>query len=116
VGAGLCGTAGEAQKSEMRRQVIYDQEARLEFEDAVEWYNEREPGLGERFRRDVDATIERILKDPERFSFSGRTIHKARLETFDKYNIHFRIKPEFIVVVAVFHGARAPARLRRRLK
>lgn len=112
----MCGVAGEAQKKEMRREVIFDREARFEFENAVEWYDEREPGLGDRFRRDVGATLERILRDPDHFSFSGQTIHKARLEIFDKYNIHFRIKPAFIVVVAVFHGARAPARLRRRLK
>jgi len=100
----------------MRRQVIFDREARLEFEDAVEWYNEREPGLGDRFRAEVNASLQRILQDPERFPFSGRTIHKARVETFDKYNIHFCIEPDFIGVVAVFHGARNPAELRRRLK
>jgi plasmid stabilization system protein ParE len=100
----------------MRRQVIFDREARLEFEDAIEWYDEREPGLGDRFKAEVNATIQRILEDPERFPFSGRTIHKARVETFNKYNVHFRIKPDFIVLVAVFHGARKPARLRRRLK
>ena len=100
----------------MRRQVIFDREARVEFEDAVAWYNEREPGLGDRFTDEVNATIQRILKDPERFPLSGRTVHKARLETFDKYNIHFRIKPDFIGVVAVFHGARKPGQLRRRLK
>lgn len=100
----------------MRRQVIFDPEARLEFEDAVEWYDEREPGLGDRLKVEVNATIRRILDDLERFPFSGRTIRKARVETFDKYNVHFRIKPGYIVVVAVFHGARKPARLRRRLK
>jgi plasmid stabilization system protein ParE len=100
----------------MRRKIIFDREARVEFEDAVEWYDEQEAGLGDRFKREVHAILKRILEDPERFQFSGRTVRKARVETFDKYNIHFRIERGFIGVVAVFHGARMPARLRRRLK
>lgn len=68
----------------MRRQVIFDPEARLEFENAVAWYNEREPGLGGRFAAEVNATIERILKDPERFPLRGRKVHRASVETFKK--------------------------------
>ena len=100
----------------MRRRVIFDLEARLEFEDAIEWYDEREPGLGDRFKAEVLATIQRILKDPERFPLRGRKVRRASVETFKKYNILFRIEPNFIVVAAIFHGARNPARLRRRLK
>jgi plasmid stabilization system protein ParE len=100
----------------MRRQVIFDLEARLEFENAVAWHNEREPGLGDRFEAEIDATIQRILKDPERFPLRSKTIRRASVETFKKYSILFRIEPDFIEVAAVFHGARNPARLRRRLK
>jgi plasmid stabilization system protein ParE len=100
----------------MRRKVIFDLEARLEFEDAVVWYNEREPGLGNRFEAEVNATIQRILKDPERFPLRGSKIRRTPVETFNKYSILFRIEPDFIGVAAVFHGARDPAQLRRRLK
>jgi plasmid stabilization system protein ParE len=100
----------------MRRQVIFDLEARLEFENAVAWYNEREPGLGDRFAAEVNATIGRIVKDPERFPRRGKTLRRASVETFKKYSILFRIEPEFIGVAAVFHGARNPSGLRQRLK
>jgi plasmid stabilization system protein ParE len=100
----------------MRRQVIFDLEARLEYESAVAWYNEREPGLGDRFAAEIDATIQRIQNDPERFPLRGKTIRRAPVETFKKYSLLFRIEPKFIGVAAVFHGARNPARLRRRLK
>ena len=33
----------------MRRQIIFDAEPRMEFEDAVIWYNAQQPGLGDRF-------------------------------------------------------------------
>ena len=46
----------------MRRQIIFDGEARLEFEEAVIWYNARQPGLGDRFESEVHATFQRILQ------------------------------------------------------
>jgi plasmid stabilization system protein ParE len=100
----------------MRRQVIFDLEARLEFEEAIACYNDREPGMGDRFKAEVQATIQRILKDPERFPLRGRKVRHAPVHTFKKYTILFHINPDFIGVAAVFHGARNPARLRRRLK
>jgi plasmid stabilization system protein ParE len=100
----------------MPRRVIFDREARLEFKDAVAWYNERETKLGDRFEVEVHAAFQRILQDPERFQRISRTIHKAGVDVFDKYNIYFRIEPDFIGVVSVFHVARNPAELRRRLK
>ncbi len=100
----------------MRREIILDPEARLEFEDAVAWYDERELRLGDRFAAEVHAAFQRILQDPERFQLVGRTIRKARVEVFDKYTIYFRVEPDFISVVSVFHGSRNPAELRRRLK
>jgi len=100
----------------MPRKIIFDVEARLEFEDAVVWYNEREPGLGYRFEAELHAALQRILRDPERFQLISGTIHKAGVEVFDKYKIYFRIEPDFIGIVSVFHGARDPSELRRRLK
>jgi len=100
----------------MRRQIIFDAEARLEFEDAVIWYNEQKPGLGDRFEAEIHATLQRILKTPERFRAVSGRIHQARVEVFKKYSVYFRIEPDFIGIVSVFHGARNPTELRRRLK
>jgi plasmid stabilization system protein ParE len=100
----------------MHRQVIFDAEARLEFEEAVVWYDTQQPGLGDRFEAEVHATFQRILANPERFRAVSRQIRQARVEVFQKYSIYFRLEPDFIGVVSVFHGARNPAELRRRLR
>lgn len=100
----------------MSRKVIFDAEARLEFEEAVAWYEEQKPGLGDRFEAEVHATLQRILQNPERFKPAGRTIREARVEVFKKYRVYFRIEPDFIGIVSVFHSSRNPAELRRRLK
>ena len=100
----------------MPRQIIFDVEARLEFEDAIIWYDEQQPGLGDRFESHVHATLQSILKDPERFKLVSRTIRQARVEVFDKYSVYFRVEPNFIGIVSIFHGARNPDELKRRLR
>jgi plasmid stabilization system protein ParE len=100
----------------MSRQVIFDLQARLEFEEAVVWYDGQQPGLGDRFEDAVHATVQLILQNPERFKPVSQTIRVARVGIFKNYSVFFRVRPDFIGIVSVFHGARNPAELRRRLK
>jgi len=100
----------------MPRQIIFDAEARLEFEDAVIWYEAQQPGLGDRFEAEVHAAFHRILQNPERFKLVSERTRRIRVEVFTKYSVYFRVEPDFIGIVSVFHGSRNPAELRRRLK
>ena len=100
----------------MKRQIIFAPLARLEFEDAVAWYNEQRPDLGEEFRLEVNATLQQILKTPERFRPATRFTHKVNLQRFHKYSIYYSIELDAINVASIFHGSRNPAELRRRLK
>ena len=100
----------------MPRQIIFNAEARLEFEDAIIWSDEQQPGLGDRFESHVHTTLQSILKDPERFKLISRTTRQARVEVFDKYIVYFRVEPNFIGIVSVFHGVRNPDELKRRLR
>jgi plasmid stabilization system protein ParE len=99
----------------MKREVIFAPLARLEFEDAVAFYGNREPGLSERFQDEVDKILEQILQSPERFRAVSPTIRKATSRQFP-YSIYYTIEPKGINVVSVFHGARNPEELDRRLK
>ena len=99
----------------MRREIISAPEARLEFEGAVAWYEDQQPGLGDRFAAEIHATLRRILQNPERFRLVGSTVRKARVQIFP-YNVYYHVEDDFIGVVSVFHGKRDPAELRRRIK
>jgi plasmid stabilization system protein ParE len=101
----------------MSFRVIYDSEATFEFREAVAWYEGQAEGLGVRFILEVDAVITAIASQPFRFSRAGRKARKARLLGW-AYSIYFVVNEPHseIKVVAVWHGARNPAELRRRLK
>jgi plasmid stabilization system protein ParE len=99
----------------MRREIIFAPLARLEFEDAVVWYESQRPGLGDEFRIEVREILERVLTFPETFRLASPTTHKVTLQKFP-YSIYYSIEPNAINIVSVFHGARNPAELHARLK
>ena len=101
----------------MSFRVIHDSEATFEFREAVAWYEGQAEGLGVRFTLEVDAVITAISFQPLRFSKAGHKSRKARVHGWP-YSIYFVINEAHaeIKVIAVWHGARNPAELRRRLK
>jgi len=98
----------------MKREIIFAPLARLEFEDAAAWYEEQRLDLGDEFRITVNDALQQILKCPERFRLAAPTTHKVTLRRFP-YSIYYSIELDAINVTSIFHGARNPEELRRRL-
>jgi toxin ParE1/3/4 len=101
----------------MSFRVIHESEAAHEFREAVAWYEGQSEGLGVRFIVDVDNVIAAISSKPLRFSKAGRESRRAQVPGWP-YTVYFAVnKPHSeIKVIAVWHGARNPADLHRRLK
>jgi plasmid stabilization system protein ParE len=98
--------------------VVMEAEAEREFIDAVNFYDERQPGVGQRFARDLRAFFKVACKNPERFRLVSRLTRKARLPKPWPYSVFFVIKPAAsqIIISTLWHDSRNPAELRRRLK
>jgi plasmid stabilization system protein ParE len=96
--------------------VIFKSAARLEFDEAVAWYEGERTGLGEEFKLEVKSALQRALANPELFQRVRGRAQRIRLRRFNKYAIYFAIKDDVFSILSVFHGARNPAELRRRLK
>ena len=99
----------------MKRAIVFAPMARLEFEDAVAWYEEQHAGLGDQFRIEVNAALQQVLKSPKRFRLVSPSIHKVALKRFRKYSLYYSVEPNAINVIAIFHGSRSPAELEHRL-
>ena len=97
----------------MKPEVFFRRIARREFEESIQWYDRQEPGLGHRFRLEVQSYLDRIAASPERFPKVRDEVRRAVLRVFP-FKIHYIIEEDSIVVLAVFHGSRNPDALRRR--
>ena len=101
----------------MSFRVIHDTEATFEFREAVAWYESQAEGLGVQFTLEVDNVIAAISSQPLRFSKASRKSRRAQVLGWP-YTIYFAVNAEHreIKVLAIWHGARNPTELRRRLK
>lgn len=81
--------------------------ARAEFDEAFDWYERQQPGLGVRFADHVQRVFESIAAMPELHATVYRDVRKVLVKPFP-YSVIYRIRGERVVVLAVFHGKRDP--------
>lgn len=91
----------------MARGFIVRPLAETDLEQAANWYDEEQAGLGSRFLNDVDQVFERIRERPQQFPAVSGDIRRALLHTFP-YAVYFRQTDETIRVLAVLHLRRRP--------
>jgi plasmid stabilization system protein ParE len=102
----------------MSFRAVIEKEAEQEFVEAVHFYDGRQPGLGQRFARDLRAFFRIVCRKPERFRLVSRLTRKARLPKPWPYSVFFVIKQETseVIISTIWHDSRNPEELRRRLK
>lgn len=90
-------------------QSIFLSKARLELLNAWSWYEDRQVGLGDRFKEEIVRCTVQIEKNPQRFPIRKLNYHEAAVNIFP-YLIIYRIqkKEKQIVVVSIFHTKRSP--------
>jgi hypothetical protein len=81
-------------------------DADAEFAAQVEYYNDRQPGLGERFYHEVISILEWIEENPT-LPRMRRNYRRVNLKVFPFY-IAYVTQDDLIWVLAVAHGRRRP--------
>jgi ParE toxin of type II toxin-antitoxin system, parDE len=56
--------------------------AAKDITDVQDWYNERQSGLGDKFRRALDALFERLLDGPSRYPKYTERVRRAAVTGF----------------------------------
>jgi toxin ParE1/3/4 len=81
--------------------------AEADLAAAREWYERQRPDLGERFL-DAATTAARFIADqPEAYPGLHREARRAPLRSFP-HGLIFRVYPEVVVVVGLYHARRDP--------
>jgi len=87
-------------------------------EDAIggySWYEAKSPGLGEEFLRVFYACAGEIPRNPLLYPKVHGEFRRRLLRRFP-YAIYFTIMGDRVVIIGLFHCARDPRTVRRRLK
>ena len=88
--------------------------AEAEVDEAVAYFDERRPGLGDRFEQDLLATINFVVEHPHSGRSLTELVRQFSLRAF-RYNVIYVIEEVEIVIVAVAHHRRRPGYWHRRL-
>ncbi len=82
--------------------------AQAEFDQAARWYESQRIGLGQVFVDAVQQVLEIIATHPRHHPLVDGDVRGALVPHFP-YSIYHRIKPDRVVIVAVFHASRDPS-------
>ena len=83
------------------------QPAALEAEEAKNFYDMRQSGLGTEFRIELDAALGRIEKMPLGWPLIDVELRKCRFNRFP-YKLIYAVETNRIIIVAVAHDRRRP--------
>ncbi len=86
---------------------IFDPLAKREYEDAFEYFEAQEKGLGEKLRRAMWAAIAILERFPEIGEEVRPGIRKILLRRFP-YKLIYSVTDDAVYIIAVAHGHREP--------
>jgi len=87
--------------------IILLPQAAEEFESAADYYDQQQPGLGHKFRDEVDRHIHWIAEHAEIPRLRPGGYRRVNLKVFPYY-IAFIAKGDGIWILAIAHGHRKP--------
>lgn len=94
----------------MNRRLTVLAVADRDIEEAVAWYDEQRPRLGDTFLLDLGESLDQIRHHPEMYQRLVGNVRRAVLHGFP-YSILYRVLPDVIEVVGVLHSQVDPSRM-----
>ncbi|MBL8793398.1 MAG: type II toxin-antitoxin system RelE/ParE family toxin [Planctomycetia bacterium] len=88
--------------------VVLTPEAQIDYDEAFDWYESKRRGLGVRFAGAVERAFNAIAAMPNMHAVVYRNLRSAVVRRFP-YVIYYRVEPNQLVVVSVFHSRRDPS-------
>lgn len=93
--------------------IEFHPDAAQEANDAVDYYDSRQAGLGDDFRDDLEVALARIRFNPLMYAVESGNVRLCPLHRFP-YSVYFEDLPDRVWVAAVGHQSRRPGYWSRR--
>ena len=98
----------------MIERVIFTPEAGDDIAESYNWYESREPGLGEDFLRCIEACVEGIQRHPEMYPIAADEFRRAPIRRFP-FELFYEPSADSITIYSVFNCSQDPQKWRERL-
>lgn len=89
--------------------VILSPDAEADFEEAYDYYEGQQAGLGARFEAAVRTVTGRLSVAPLAHARVFGEVRRARVHGFRHYVMHYVVEASRVYVISVFHTSRDPA-------
>jgi plasmid stabilization system protein ParE len=91
----------------MSLRLIIRREAEADIREAIQWYEEKQFGLGWQFAQEVGTAIGRALANPRAYRLMRHQPQVRRILTHRfPYRVFYLVRKDALVVFAVIHGKR----------
>ncbi len=94
--------------------IVFLSVAELELVSAIQYYEEKEVGLGLRFYAEIKSTLNRILTYSQAWRMLSLNTRRCRTKVFP-YGVIYEIRTDEILIIAVAHLHRKPEYWKSRL-
>ncbi len=98
----------------MTVELIIAPEAQHDIDEAYSWYEDHRYGLGEEFLSCVDATVQKICRDPELYAKIHNEYRRALVRRFP-YAVFYEYTGGKVFIYSIFHTSQNPEKWKRRL-
>lgn len=87
--------------------IKFTKAAQIEFQDAIDYYNEQSSGLGQKFAEEVKKAIKRITRFVNSYTKFSENTRRSLLKRFP-YGIIYSYDNEEVLIIAIMHLHRKP--------
>ncbi len=96
----------------MKWRLVIRPRAEADLREARGWYETQRSGLGAEFLAEIDATIQILMRDPQRHPVYYRGFYRVLARRFP-YKVFYRLEDDRIIVFRILHARRDHPRLLR---
>lgn len=91
----------------MNYTLVVQSEAVIDIQEAFDWYEERQVGLGYEFIEELEEGFEKLCKHPQHYTAINQTYRRLRINRFP-YLIIYEIEDTRLIVNTVRNTSQKP--------
>ena len=93
----------------MEFEILFHDEADMEYFESFIWYEKQQAGLGEKFLNQIENIFDRIQKNPEHYPSKRKNYREAVVSIFPFVIVYQVFRNDSLIYISsVYHGSRNP--------